>query len=468
MDAFYTGLVSGKIDTDEDALWQLYQTKEDNSTYRKLKSGLREILLESLCGLDIDSEDFTDFQKAYFDCHKKWAYVKILIGRNAPTAAISLATKLLKQTTRFDFVHLSMEIASYLRLQYALRESNDKKFQEVNRLFAFYRDVHNAECFAEESYALYMVTLAKTRNSLSTSMQHNLQASLDQLSPLLQKFDSYRLHLYGRLLELGRYKAVGDYSTTLVKCEDAIRFFLSKPYEARGALQIFYYEKLSCHIQLRQIEEGQQTATQIQRYLLPGTYNWFKAQELFVNLYMHTGEYQSASTSILKVIRHPRYQFLPENVKEVWRIYEAYLYFLSLANKVNLPIKHSFKVGKFLNETPILSKDKSGMNVAIKVIQILLFIAERKYGRLLEETESMEQYGYRYLSAKPAQRSFLFLKMLLQIPTGQFDLDEVEKRTRKYWNKLSQLPFQVNNPYDEVEIVPYEYLWPMAIQLLAR
>lgn len=70
------------------------------------------------------------------------------------------------------------------------------------------------------------------------------------------------------------------------------------------------------------------------------------------------------------------------------------------------------------------------MNVAIKIIRILIAVAERRYSILLEETESQEQYCYRYLKDEKMHRSFQFMKMLLQIPAGQFDGQGLKKKGR--------------------------------------
>lgn len=463
----YQGISSGKIVSDEDAQSYLFNSTVENGAYRKLKSTLREYLLDTLCHLNIDSGGYTDYQKAYFDCHKKWAQVKILTGKNANLAAMSLATKLLKQTIKYDFVHLSMDITSYLRLQYALREPNDKKFQEANQQFTYWRDVYNAECFVEELYTFLIVKSTKTRECKEGTNQ-SLQNQSAHIAQLLQKYNSYRLHLYGRLTSIMHHNANSDYDASLGQCEDAIRFLESKPYEMRGGMQIFLYEKLACHTHLRQYEEGGQTIVQLKEYIKAGTFNWFKTQELFVRISLHAREYQTAFDILAEVTRHRGYQFLPESVKEIWRVYEAYLHFLSSRQLGVIPKGQRFKLSKFLNETPISSKDKTGMNIAIKVIQVVLMLEERKYTILLEEAESLKQYCYQYLKAPETQRSFLFLKMLFQVSAGHFDQKEVEKRTDKYWQKLKQLPVSSESRYEDVEIIPFEHLWPMIVAMLSK
>jgi hypothetical protein len=56
--------------------------------------------------------------------------------------------------------------------------------------------------------------------------------------------------------------------------------------------------------------------------------------------------------------------------------------------------------------------------------------------------------------------------MLLQIPSGQFERVEVEKRTRKYLDKLKEIPVQVAGKSVETEIIPYENLWTIAFSLI--
>ncbi|MEQ1744489.1 MAG: hypothetical protein ABMA02_03620 [Saprospiraceae bacterium] len=463
----FQALVKNKVETDEDALMLLYGSKDENSSYRKIKSGLRDKMLESLLDLDLSSGAFTDYQQAYYACHKQWLYVKILTGQNVNVAAMALAKRLLKQTIKYDFVQLSMDISSYLRIQYALREGDDKRFVEMNQQFVFYRDVYDAESVAEE---LYSVLVARYINSRAPKDKASeaIEENYARLVPLLERFDSYRLHLYGRLIGLMQFTTTYNFEQALAFSDDAIRFFQSKPYEARVPVQIFLYEKLICHVQLRQFEEGKKAAEQCASYLKSGTFNWFKYQELSLKLAMHTQQYQDAYNGIEVVLAHPRYQFLPENVKEIWRIYEAYLYFLLLLGKVKPTDGHSFKSGKFFNEVPIFSKDKSGLNIAIQVIRFLLLIAERKQAQLYDETDSWNQYCYRYINTPQTQRSFNFFKALLHIPAGRFDWAEVEKKAKRNIEQMKQLPLRVADQIDEIEIIPYEDLWSLVQDLLSR
>jgi hypothetical protein len=178
---------------------------------------------------------------------------------------------------------------------------------------------------------------------------------------------------------------------------------------------------------------------------------------------MHAQNYEMAYTTYMEAIYNERFEFLPENVQELWKIYAAYLYFLMRINKItpkgkNDPIQ-KFRISKLLNETPLYAKDKRGMNISILVIQILIYIIEKKYDTVINCTESIGQYCYRYFRKEDTQRGNLFIKMLLQIPQNDFDADRIKVKSKKYWDKLAALPLALANQSHEIEIIPFEDLW---------
>jgi hypothetical protein len=469
MFAFYEGIVKGKFNTDEDAAASLYPNEgsSENSRYRKLKADLREKLLEAVFQINTDLQHYSDYQRAYYECHKQWLMVRFLTGQNANTAALSLANRLLRQSEKFDFTLLCMDIASYLRIQYGLRESNDKRFRDANQMFEHYRKLYEAECLAEE---LYSTLVVRTVNSRSAQAEvHELAAEYyERVQKALECHASYKLNMYGYMIGLMRYTSVNEHEKALEFCEKALEFFLSRPYEARVPLQIFYYQHLICNIHLRRFEVGEKSVQQCLRLMEEGTFNWFKFKELYFLLSLHIRHHDQAANILFDTIEHPRFEFLPDNARELWRIYEPYVHYLAALGKIGTPLKGKFKMAKFINEVSIFSKDKSGMNIAVMVIKLLFLLQERKYSRMLDEVEATEQYCYRHLRGENTQRSYNFLKMLLQIPLGQFDPEVVAVKAERYLVKLREIPLQLANQTYEIEILPYEELWAYAMESLEK
>lgn len=137
-----------------------------------------------------------------------------------------------------------------------------------------------------------------------------------------------------------------------------------------------------------------------------GSFNWFKLQELFFLLAMHTGHYDDAYRLYEKVTHYPK--FSDKQIVEMWKIFQAYTYYLVKIGKVSGKIMSSkmskFKINKFLNEIPLFSKDKSGMNISVLIVQILHFIADRDYDESIERIDNISKYLTRYVrTARPEQ-----------------------------------------------------------------
>lgn len=465
MHKLHAGIANSKFSTDEEAEKFLYPEGGSAGKYRKLKSLFRERLLASVISLDTETSDLTDYQKAYYRCHRQWLVVKILAAHNANNVAVVLATKLLAQTQQYEFTLLAMDISSYLRFHHGLRGSGSKKFEELHAIFHQQKKIYEAENEAEERYTLLMASYVNSK-SADSGIAVLATDYYQEIAVWLQSYYSYRLHLYGRLLGLVRFSALHLYELTLLYCIECIDFFRQKQYFAKVPLQIFSYQKLICHLQLQQFEEAETAFAYSIQFLEEGTFNWFKQQELRVQLYYHTAQYQAGSALISDIMSHPRFQFQPENVKEIWRIFEAYAAFLDVIGKTKSQQNGQFKLSKFVNETPIFSKDKSGLNVAILIIRVLHLLQQKKYSRLLDEMDGIQQYNYRYLKGSNTVRSFIFIKFLLQIANSQFDKIEINKKVLLLKDGLTKIRANFDSQDYELEIIPYESLWEMVVEML--
>jgi hypothetical protein len=467
----YTGILSGQFHSDQEAAVALYPSESRGSSYRKLKVDLRERLVNTLFDINLKQAHFNEYQKAYYECQKQFAAIKILLGRNANNAGISLAVKLLRQTSRFEFTHLNLELSSLLRLHFGTRVGDFTLFEDYNRLFHQFNETYQLENLAEELYiglAMNYVNSKETKESLNAKAWN----CFAQIKEPLAIEPSYRFQLYGHLIHLMCYTTLNDYIGALKVCQEAIKKYREKDYEAHVPLQIFYYQELVCCLQLKDFESGKTAAQSCLNLLGEGSYNWFKYLELYFQLSMHTQNYEKAYSTYLEAIQHERFEFLPENVQELWKIHAAYLYFLMSIDKIeskgkNDPIQ-KFRLTKLLNETPLFSKDKRGMNITILIIQILINIVEKKYDIVINCTESISQYCYRYFRKGDTQRGTFFIKMLLQIPLNDFDGERTEIKSKKYWDRLIALPLELANQTHEIEIIPFEDLWIFILETLEK
>ena len=469
LSALLNGILNKEFNSDQDAAQKVLNVDAADQAYQRLRRKLRRGLLNTVFFFDLPQSDSNERQRAYHESCKTWAAAKILLAKNANYIGIELCHKLLKKAAKFDFTDLVMDITRILRLHYATREGNIKKYELYNDLFKQCEKVWIEENLAEE---LYMELVLRYVNS-QTILEETHSMAIEfykQIEDSLAKHKSFRLHLCGMLIQQVIHSTKYDWEGMISLCQESIQFFLNKPYKASVPLQIAYHHQLIAYTQLLRFEEGQKAATSCLEYLEPGSFNWFKHQEYYFLLCMNTREYQQAFEIFKETTTHRRVQFLSAAAAEVWKIYEAYLYYLSSNEELVLPDEDQtlskFRIYRFLNDTPIFSKDKKGMYIPILIIQILITLKEKKYNQAQENFENIDRFCSRYLRQGETFRSNCFIKMLLSIPACNFHREAVMRKTAKLKKRLES----DSNKFirAEIEIIPYEKLWDYVLESLSN
>lgn len=106
------------------------------------------------------------------------------------------------------------------------------------------------------------------------------------------------------------------------------------------------------------------------------------------------------------------------------------------------------------------------MNIPILIIELLLGIAQKRYDELIDRVEAMDKYRSRYLRDEGVERANRFLRMLLQLPKNAFRREEALAKAREDQLALEAMPVEMANQTFEIEIIPYEKLWEMALEIL--
>lgn len=463
----YDLIAEGKVKTDEEAMLALYEGSQEITVYQRTKNALWEYLLQMLMLIDLNLPHYNARQKAYFECYRNWAAAKILIGKNAHRSTLLLASELLRLARKFDFTDLALDVARSLRLYYGSIEGDLKKYEQYGKQVHHLEDVFRYENLAEEMYTDLVIRFVNDK-SAKKDAQEQARKYFREIEPALEQYDSYRLHFTGRLIEILIATSVNDYKKTVEVCDKAIRFFETKTYVANVPLQVFLYQEMVCCVQLRDYQRGQMAAARGFSLLEEGAFNWFKYQELLLLLSLHTRQHQDAYRIYSVTVQHRRFGALPGGIRQVWKIFEAYLYYLHELKRLEDTEKifNRFRMARFLNETPIFSRDKRGLNIPILIFQIQFLILNKRYDETIDRIEAIEKYTMRYLKKDDNFRSNCFIKMLLQIAVAGFHKAAVARYADKFVKQLKTVPLDLANQSHDIEIIPYEDLWQMALDSL--
>jgi hypothetical protein len=213
---------------------------------------------------------------------------------------------------------------------------------------------------------------------------------------------------------------------------------------------------------------GEANAQRCLGYLTEGSNNWMIFLEYFFLLCMHTGNYTRAEEVYHQVTSHPRFGSLDSARAEKWRIFDAFLHYMRQDASDSSSESRRFHLHKFLNEVPIYSKDKRGLNISILILQILYLLDRKDWNGIIGRTESLKVYASRHLKRDDTFRSNCFVKMMLTMEKKDFDREETSRIAGKYFSKLQSSRFDYRGDLGSLEVIPYERLWENVLSRLKQ
>lgn len=464
---FYEGILNESFASDQDAAGYFYNKDIQHPEYRKLKNKLKERLINTSFFIDVNSPKFNTHQKAFYTCQRNLMAVKILLGRYARTPAIELAEETLRKSIKYEFSDVSFELCKILRSHFAIHSQSHKKFCQYDKESDHYGKLCNLEDDIIKGYE-ESVVLEKlvTKNELVEICNKYL----NKIEPFLESKDSFRLHLWYYFLALRRDNILNNYEDIITNSLKAINYFSKKGFISDQFIGAFYYNQLNASIKIRKFDDAKSLVSKCVQIFEEGSVRWYNAHDYFFIFSLYSRNYRKSIQIREKVVNSKSFKNQYLNRQETWHLFDAFLFYLTKARKINISNTSSlanFRVKKFLNEVPIFSMEKSGRNIPILIIQILIQIQQKKYDQLTDKIEAIEKYATRYLRKDNNYRSNCFIKMLLQIPKQHFHPVAVRRHTKSLLSKLKSMPLEKANQPFEIEIIPYEDLWEMALESIS-
>jgi len=462
----YDGIQSGDYKTDQEAAQDIYNTPTPTNKYANLKIHLTQKLLNTLFFIDVTDLNFSNLFKVKVKAEKWRSAINILIARGANKTAVKLGEKLIKKSIYYEFTEITLDIARLLLIQYRTHNINTKKEEYYQKIVSDTLKLFSAEIEVERNYSLSIKTLANLKITKKEKIKQ-IAVYTKAVREIFKESKSVRIGQLSFLMFVLELEIQNDYANVITTAKDAISFFQNKGVAVSPVLISVYYTKwLAACIPLKRFEEGETLALQALTSLMKGAINWVITQEYYLLLSLHTGNYDKAVEIYQEVTNNKFFKNLTEDYRQIWLVYNAYLAYLRKVGQLNQEQVGRFKVAKFVNEVPIYSKDKKGINVAIIIIQILFLIAQGKYNPVIDRMESLRVYVHAHLRDDDSLRSNIFIKMLMEMVKAHFHKNGTIRRSKDLKAKLEKAPMMTKGNSHFVEIIPYEELWAMCLAFL--
>ena len=403
---------------------------------------------------------------------KHWAAAQILVDAGQKKAGVRLMETTLKSSLKFEINDLSYSILRELKLHYGLFEYDKRKHEHYSLLYSKIKKNLNLLDELNEIYEFL-------GHYVESKKSHNYNEQIKQCEDKLRKLKKevklisnyeHNLKLYSSEYFIQMIKK--DIPRQLEIVNEASSFFENKKGFRSTARFMFAQLKGITLLNLKKVGEAKDAFIDLKKFgLREGALSWQSTYNYIFFCHILLEEYDDAHEVLSYVMNNKSFNKLYEEFRQQWYLKEAYIKFLIEIEKIDegslkLKRKKSFRLGKFLNEVPSLSKDKKGYNLSIQIIQVLFFLVQKKDDHAINKIESLTQYRTRYLKGKENIRANTFIKLLAKVPLGNFKKKHIVRLTKKLENTLASNPMDYSEQSMTTEIIPYDVMWSQLLDHL--
>jgi hypothetical protein len=467
----YNMLKEGSITTDEEAAHYFYKDSKatSNSAYRQFKSRFRERLMNTLFFIDNETTEASDLQNATLYIHKEWAAINIIYTKGGFSLASKLAENLLPYAIKYELTEIVIYIADRLRQGYGTQIANRSRYLELKKLQDAYMELWRLEILSREIFHDIRMDYIKSSASQSDTYEKARNGWL-LLQPYLNAHSSYQFVTHAYAVGLAQYSSkTEDLKAVIDLCDEAIAALSKKPFTPKKPIAVFMNQKIACYAQLKEQTAGDEVIKEVLSLQDEGSLGWFKTLENQTLLAFHTQKYDKVLQIWQGVHDHKSFKALTLQHYEIWELFGAYVHFLAVSHKIDgQALKNTkYKASKFVNDIPTFSTDKEGMNVPSLVVQIAILIAEKKFNSIPDRLEALSKYWRRHIRKTDATyRSHCFIKMLQELPKGNYKRVSVEARTKLMLRDLTAVPLNMEAQDFKSEVILLEDLWAILLSLM--
>ena len=448
--------------TDKAASLAMYDTGVEDPRYKMLKHRLKNRLLNHLFFIDFKDHRVNVSFQFEQECLNLVHFTRMLIKQGDKDISEKLALKALSLAKETEFTYIIVSCLELLRSIYTVTYQWNN-YKEVVEELDHYRKINEIEIDAENLFTSLRICTNKSVNSRKKALP-DLKKALTTLDDLYKKTNSFLIFDRHYRLNLAYLEMIGNFDE-IIKITQKIEklYEESKLNIMRFDLRINKHAMVWAYLRSKRYEEGLQLAEEYSSHFDKTTGNYFNFMENYFLMAMHAGKYNFAYDILKKCTRSPYFFRIRQGDKERWNLYKAYMYFI----KPDKRLQKTFDFNKFYQTIPRYSKDKKGFNIAIMVLQFLHYLQNWNEESIEPLIERFRKYSALHLYHPTSQRSRIFLKLLIIASENSLNPEIFKAKGAVSYQKLKTLT-PPGDAYAEIEIIPYEKLWDLVLEMMER
>lgn len=441
-------LKSKKVLSDIQISDKIYGKGAPRSKISMLKTRLKEKVLDSLIA-DINIEKVQNIDGpdvAMLEVRKSLAQFQYLFySKGNLKATGQLLEEVIQKSKKYELYSVLVEALKYQKWMKGYQQG-EKVFAEANKEVVFYDNCNRILNKAADYYYRYIMINDFSSNHSLSKIQSFLTASVSDLKKDLQVIESPIVAYYTKLLEFLLYESKENNVKARSLCLELINIIRNNVSVFRKQRIAIAYDNISkCESKLRNFSNAIEYAQLAQQHTMPGSINYSIAQEHEFYALFYNKQYKAAGalsgsmiSSVHDVLGDFRYA--------TYRFYNAYALFAQGKFKEALRI---------LNQHLDLSSDKTGWDIAVRVLAIMCCIEleNDKASAMVENLRKHVEYSIKN-NHEMKERDSRIVKVLHYLQANGFRYD---KTNAKLIANTDLLRSQKSCPWEPFtpELIPF-------------
>lgn len=442
--------------------------KMSSSDERALSRAFEQLLSAAVTidvGPPFDSRPWTDTFRSMRDM----LAARVLIAYGYRHPAQHVIVRLLARARKAQLTSIEIMCLFQIRMFVSLQG----KLNEVQKLSAEISSLVHIEALELEAEGWEDIATALVANKRIShpSSIRRIENMGRKAETLRKNYDRWVFHatafrLRGRAMQLRN-----DWHGALAVCDEAVVYYQTHPeFSSPSRLGEFVLRSMVCLTKLNDLEGASRRADVVRPLLAQNTAMWIIVLEYLFHLAMRAADLPLAAEVCAEARPHHARAYTHVR-RERWKFREVLLSTLVQLSAADIPQveSHIGSTKYYLNNVekrmPSVSADKQGMNAQLLYAKFLFYLNSKRYSDAVELRESIGLYIKRHLLGAASQRTATFMRMLMRIPTNDFDADACEKACEHFENRLLHTLPAGN---DEAELIPYHILWRSALSVMQR
>jgi hypothetical protein len=433
-------LVTRYDERDESFYSQKLYGKEPDNTFRVTKSRLKRMLEnvvlndKSLTGYSAESTN------ARLQAKKKLLQGEILLGRGAYDASKNLLLQVVAAARKYEFHHEQFlaELLLYrnLSVRTSVREF-EKNTEELLLLNARYAQINEA-IILHYSISNLLANLTVEDEGLVA-----VREKVDRMKGITESTGHPLVKNLYYQSEITYLQVSGKYPQALDFCKRYLELVNQDPSQyslQRVAAANVHLAQVSLRIHM--IDDAEKYANAALDIFSPEEINYLKVLELSFRIAFYAADFPKALTHIDTALGHPQFE-ASRMLAAKWHYFHACVL---------------FKMGKFreayikLNDTSPLLTDKYGMNLYIRMLEIMIMFELDNFDLMETKILNMRQFVKRTQRTQEAHRPISLVKILMKWHKNHYDFQKTLAGTKSQLAELHALQAlqAPNNPDQEL------------------